>query len=182
MLLNKSSLILFFFAVSMNSFQVKASNLDPELEKLINSTIGKHKSALNTEQCNIQKEKWALILLTKQPFVENIKFKKGCDIEGSFTVKSDEFFPIKLKLRNLNNFNSYKAQMKFKVFFTDEAILKLKLEKAELLGKKLIYFKLDYSVVIDPMNPEAIIKKHLGGNLSITTKDHKKVIKTYKLK
>jgi hypothetical protein len=159
-----------------------ASSLDPELEKLINSIIGKKELSLATEGCHIQKEKWALILLTKQVFVEDIKFKDKCDIEGKFTVKADQFFPISLKLRKLNHYHLFNAKIKFEVTFTDQAVLKLELIQASLTGKKSIYFKLDYAVIIDPLNPESMIKKHLGGNLVITSKDYKKEIKSYKLK
>lgn len=184
-LLNKYFLLIITLFFQFNTVAL-ASSLDPELEKLINSVIGKHKSSLTTEHCDIQKEKWALIMLTKQSFIENIKFKKGCDIEGKFTVKADTYFPIKLKLRNLKNYKSLKAQMKFEITFTDQAVLNVNLKNSTLssknAGKKDIYFLLDYAAAIDPMNTESMIKKRLGGNLILTTKGHKKTIKSYKLK
>jgi len=73
-------------------------------------------------------------------------------------------------------------KMMFKIVFTDKAVLKSNIRKASLTGKKNLYMNLDYNVSIDPMNPKSFIKERLGGKLELTSKDFKKVIKTYQLK
>lgn len=125
------------------------------------------KNPIKTQKCNFQKERWAMLLLTGESLKENIKFNKQCDIQGSFTVKRDAYFPINFKIRNLKNYQSIKAQIKLNIEFTEQTLLVTRIKDAKLLGTKPLVFGLEYKVAIDPMDPQNFVKKRLGGHLLI---------------
>lgn len=176
-MLNRVFLILTIFYCS-SAF----SNISAELKSLIAVLQDGKKTPLKTLTCNIQKEKWATILLTKQDFVETIKFNKECDLEGANTVKADKFFPVSLKLRNLKSYKQVKFNMKFNIVFTNQAVLHLLLRRGELIGKNTEYFELQYSMAIDPMNPKQFISKRMGGEVAIMDSKYKKILKRYPIK
>ena len=37
-----------------------------------------------TKGCRVQKEKWAMLLITQQTFKENVRFNKDCDLSEHF--------------------------------------------------------------------------------------------------
>lgn len=172
----------FFFLTISSSAYAQVDDINQELKKLIDSIISGGKSKVKTEGCTLQKERWATILLTKEPFVENIKFNKTCDLQGKFTVKADQFFPVKLQIRNLENYQGIMGEMKFQLVFSSEADLKVELNNSTLTGKKPIHFKMHYTASIDPMNPKDLIRKRKGGELILTAKNHKTIIKKYPIK
>lgn len=179
-MLIKSALSFFLFSLLPINFAVGA--MSPELKSLIATLQAGKNSPINTIGCSIQKEKWATILLTKQEFVEKVTFNKGCNVEGTNTVKPDVFFPVKLKLRNLKGFSAVSFMLKFNIVFTDKAVLQLNIRKGHLKGKIPEYFEMHYAMAIDPMNPEKFISKRMGGEAAIMSKDFKKVIKRYPIK
>jgi hypothetical protein len=125
------------------------------------------KNPIKTQGCNFQKERWAMLLLTGESFKENIKFNKQCDIQGTFTVKRDQYFPVNFKIRNLKNYKSIKAHIKLNIEFEIQTLLVTRIKDAKLLGKTPLVFGLEYKVAIDPMDPKNFVKKRLGGHLLI---------------
>lgn len=126
---------------------------------------------LKTQGCSFQKKKWVAMALTKTSFKENITFNKDCDLQGSFTVKMDHFFPLSLAIRRLKAHDHLSANIKFSILFEENILLKIEMSDALLRGKKPIQFDMNYSIYIDPLN-ENPLKKHKGGFLLI--KDLKK--------
>jgi hypothetical protein len=144
--------------------------------------IDSNAKGIKTKGCKLQKDKWALMLLSKEPFVETVKFNKSCDLQGQFTVKMNTYFPVNLKVRNFKQFNAINSDVKISVSFTDsDTLLRLDLKKSKLVGNKALDFNLDYTVAIDPFS-KPIIKKHIGGKLFVSKFGGQKFYKSYPLK
>jgi hypothetical protein len=152
------------------------------IKALLPSLIDSDAKGIKTAGCKVQKEKWALSLISKESFVVKIVFNKKCDLEGKFTVKMDSFFPVKLKIRNFKKFHTLSTNMKVSISFTQtDTLLKLDLNKSKLSGKKSLEFNLDYIVAIDPFS-QPMLKKHVGGKLFIKKFGEQKFYKSYPLK
>ena len=152
------------------------SALAPELKS------SKELKEFKSQGCELQKQKWVLMLITKQSFDEKLKFSKTCDIQGNFSPKASEFFPIDFKLRGLKDVSRLKALVQITVVFGKETKLKLELNKASYYNQKNILqkeFALTYSFEIDPFNPQNFLKKDLGGSLYLYK--GKKLLKKIKL-
>jgi hypothetical protein len=149
-----------------------AANTDV-LKKTFTKLIGNDAKKLKTSGCKINKELWTQLLVTKKEFKETIKFNKDCDLEGTFTVKMSESFPMKLKIKNLKNFNYFQTNAKIDLKFTNQdTVLSLNFDKSKLSGNNLIFFSSDYSVSIDPFSKD-LIKKHLGGKIILHSQKDK---------
>ena len=129
-----------------------------------------------TDKCDYQKEKWATSLLTKESFVEKISFKNGCDLQGTYTVKMDQFFPIEIAIRNHKSINKLKGNIKFEVVFEKKALLKISMKEMKTKGSDNIQFDLAYGVYIDPLSKDPL-GDHKGGELTIYEHNGKKLNK-----
>ena len=148
------------------------------LLKKIDPELIKSSKNFKTEGCELQKEKWAGLLFIQTSFIETVKFSKTCDIQGTFTPKVNEFFPLKVKLRNLGKYSQLQTQIKTRIYYAEAALLTVDLKDATLSGKASKKFSLDYTSEIDPLDPNNFIKKSKGGKLILKTS---KGNKTYPL-
>lgn len=122
-----------------------------------------------------------MIALTKESFKEQIKYNKGCDVSGSFTVIMEKFFPVSLKFRNIKSYHTLNAKFKFEIVFTDQMILHVFLKETTLIGKNRINFSANYKAAIDPLNQKQFIQKRLGGKIIVSKINNKKISKTIEL-
>jgi len=178
----------FLFFVLFNSFSLYASD-DQKIKEtlsIIENLIHKKKPSkdikFNISKCDIQKQKWLMLLLTKQSFKESIKFKKNCDIEGSFSPKMEVPFTVDLKLRNAKAYNQTSYKMKINLSYDPTPMITLSMNSGVLKSKvDTIEFSANYSAEIDPLSKE-IIKKDNGGTLKIISINGKKINKSFPLK
>jgi len=175
-------IICLIISLSASSFAStkQEQQLNPDIKKVIDQLIPgalnkKGQTHLKSVGCNIQKEKWLMLMLTKESFTENIRFNKTCDFQGKVPVAADKFFPFNIKIQNLKNFKALNSLFKFSLAFEKEPVLKIWIKDAALIGKAQKYFNLSYSFIIDPLNAEKPIKKSLGGLLEL--KENKKIKK-----
>lgn len=130
---------------------------------------------IKTSGCKIQDSKWLSLLLTQEPFVEEIKYSKECDIEGRFKVLFNKPFPIKLNFRDKNTKN-LQANMFINIEFRDKPYLILKLINAKLVTiKETLSFYYEHEFQIDPFS-DPPIKEDRGGKITFI-KDGKKISK-----
>ncbi|MCT4641781.1 MAG: hypothetical protein N4A33_05735 [Bacteriovoracaceae bacterium] len=169
--------LLFYFTLILSSL-ANASKID-QTSRIIRGIITQKSSkTINVKNCTYNKEKWAMLLITKQSFKETLKFNKGCDIEGQYVTKMEHFFNVPLKIRN-KEFQKIKFDLKIEIEFKNDMILKLSFKNGQLHRHKDIFqFKGSQSFIIDPLNPDKIIKRNLGGSIHIT---HNKEKKTFKI-
>lgn len=150
-------------------------NLAPKLDH-------KQLKEFKYKDCKTQKEKWLLLFAAQIPFEETIEYSSNCFLEGKFTAKMGEFFPISLNVAHLKGITQISGKMKIAIIFTDKTILKLEFIKGSYLNEKKKVekeFQLAYSFEIDPLNPTKIIKKDLGGKLDLLSQG--KILKSIKL-
>lgn len=146
------------------------THLDKILKNLASNLDKQQLKSFKYKKCDIQKEKWALLLAAQIPFEEKIKFSKNCNLQGSFTAKMGEFFPFTLQVSNIDGIKKISGKIKFAIVFTNKTTLKIELIKANYLNKKgktMKEFQIAYSFEIDPLDPANIIKRDLGGKLDI---------------
>lgn len=177
---------IFLFLFSLSSF---ANTQDQK----INETVALIKSLIKTKtvskeikfvvgKCDINKSKWAMLLLSKQSFKESIKFKKDCDAQGDFTANIETPFPVSLKLRNLKTFTDIKFNFLINLLYSPTPMIKIKMDQGHLSGKlDKIEFTANYSVEIDPLSKE-IVKKDLGGIIFIKSINGKVINKSFPFK
>ena len=111
-----------------------------------------------------------MLFITQESFKETFSFNKNCDLSGSFNPLINKFFPLKLKIRKLKNYQTIDAKVKFNIIFTDKTLLKSTIKEAKLRGKKQNDFGLEYTVAIDPLNSKKFVSERLGGELKIKGK------------
>jgi hypothetical protein len=125
---NKLLLILLFSQYAYSSLE--------DLKSFV-SLFSPHKtnsSNIKTSGCKLSENKWIQILITHENFHENISFNKGCDLQGSFTVKYNTPFPISLKIRN-PNYHELKGTMSIQVLFENKTYLLTNLQNFNLYKK-----------------------------------------------
>lgn len=174
--------LLIVLSTQTNASTVKSMHLKVILKNLAPQLTKKQLDNFKYKECNIQKEKWVMLMATKVPFQETITSNLNCYFDGSFTAKMDEFFPISLRVKNLPGVAMIKGKMKISIIFTTKTILKLDFGQASYYNEKnklMKSFQLTYSFEIDPLNPVKIIKEDLGGQLDIL--DNGKISKKIKL-
>ena len=160
----KSLTRLFFLFLSFSSY---ANSQKDAIEtiKAIFPGLDKN-SSIKTSGCKIQKDKWATAVLTKEPFQETLTFSKDCDLSCSYMVKMDQFFPVKLKIRNFKNYDAISSQVKFTIIFEDMPLLQLEMKDATINGAKPLSFAMNYGVYLDLMKKDPL-SKHKGGTLHL---------------
>jgi hypothetical protein len=157
----------------------EAKNTALQAIKALFPTLAKSQQ-IKTSGCKFQKEKWGAIILTKQSFEEKIVFNKTCDLNGSFTVQMDKFFPINMKVRNHKQMKKIISNIKMGIVFEDMPLLTLNMKDSILIGKQNITFDMNYGVYIDPLNKDPL-KKHKGGSLFIKKHGTKLINKKFPL-
>ncbi len=131
--------------------------------------------SIKTKGCKLNEAKWAALIITHEAFQESIKYGPECDIQGSFTVKYNEYFPLSLKIQK-NELKSFVGKMHINIEFKESPYLILQLDDSKLSSdKKSLEFKLKQEFQIDPFSEEPI-KKNLGTVISIK-KDGKYITK-----
>jgi hypothetical protein len=170
-----SLLILFTFSFALEASDAKLEETKLLLQALMPFQKTAKAQGFSVEKCNIDKSKWMLLLITKQPFTESIKFDKDCDIEGSYTTKMGVPFPVHFKLRNLTNFSEVKFNFLIQLQYEPTPEIQIFMQNGTLTGKTdVITFDADYAAEIDPMARD-FIKKDKGGHITIQTINKKKV-------
>lgn len=142
--------------------------------------ISSSKNMIRTHGCAYQKEKWLAIILTKEPFTEVISYNKDCDIAGKYTVKMDQYFPVKLTVKNQKEIKSISGKLKFEVVFEDQPLLKIQMQDMLLKSTKDIKFNLSYGVYLNPMDANPL-QNHKGGELFVRSIGSKKIYKRFPL-
>ena len=137
-------------------------------------------SQIKTKACQIDKQKWTNLLLTKQSFQETIKFNPQCDLEGSYSPKMDEFFLVKLKVKDQNDLSNISGDLKFSVVFEEMPILKVQIRNGQTHGKENLKFQFHYNVQINPLEKDPM-QKHLGGSIKILSVNNKVKNKEFKI-
>lgn len=178
----KGLFFLICLTICPTGFASSPTGANKELMSLLSSIVPGHKNTkIKTHGCSFQKEKWTLMLISKEPFKETIQFNKNCDLQGSFTAKMSEFFAVKLQIKNIESYKQINAKMKIDLVFDQTGtVLKAQLQDALAHGKKPVHFNADYSVLLDPFS-SPILKKHIGGKLFVKSIGLKKIYKTYPL-
>lgn len=137
-------------------------------------------SQIKTKSCDINKKKWTNLLLTKQSFEETIKFNSQCDLAGSYSPKMDEFFLVKLKVKDQKNLTNISGDLKFSVVFEEMPVLKVEIKNGTTQGKENLKFQFNYSVQINPLEKDPM-QKHLGGSIKILSVNEKILNKEFKI-
>lgn len=181
--MNKLTLLLLMtFSFQTIATTDNSQHLRVIFKNLVPQLTQKQLNEFKYKDCAIQKEKWAMLVATKIPFEETIKFNANCDLMGTFIAKMDEFFPLSLKVKSLPSVALIKGKMKISIVFTTKTVLKLEFGQATYYNEKeklMKSFQLVYSFEIDPLNPQKIIKEDLGGKLDLLEKG--KITKSIKL-
>lgn len=152
------------------------------IENLLHKKKPSKDIKFNISKCDIQKQKWLMLLLTKQSFKETVKFKKDCDTEGSFTPEMEKPFLVNLKLRNTKSYTNTTFKLLINLSYDPTPNITLSMKEGELKNKTdKIEFTANYSIDIDPLSKD-IIKKDKGGTLKIININGKPVNKSYPLK
>tara|TARA_Y100000385_G_C12861921_1_gene537628 strand:+ start:61 stop:621 length:561 start_codon:yes stop_codon:yes gene_type:complete len=133
------------------------------------------KNTFLIDKCKIDKSKWMLLLIAKQPFTEKIIFNRGCHIQGQFTAKMGIPFPTSFKLQKLENFNHVKFNFLIQLEYEPVPMIKVFMQNGILTGKKdKIKFNLEYAAEVDSLSKD-FIKKDKGGKITISSINGKKM-------
>lgn len=175
---------LFIFSSSLTMAKIKGDQLQ-ETKQLLESLLPFHKKQqgqFKIDQCKTDKSKWMLLLISKQPFTEKVKFQRGCDIQGQYTTKMGIPFPVKLKLRHLENFKQVQFNFLIRLSYDPVPMIKVDMQNGKLTGKKdQIHFDVEYAAEIDPLSKE-FIKNDKGGTITIDQINDKKINQTIPIK
>lgn len=171
-------LLLLNFGHTLANTQVNKSKLE-ETKEVLKSLLPFHKKGSKSkfliDKCKIDKSKWMLLLIAKQPFTEKVMFNRGCHIQGQYTTKMGIPFPVKFKLQKLKNFDQVKFNFLIQLVYEPVPMIKVFMQNGTLKGPKdTIKFDLEYGAEIDPLSKE-FIKKDLGGKITIKSINGKKV-------
>lgn len=121
------------------------------------------------DKCEKHKINWMKVMTMQEKAVLKYSFKEGCDIEGTIEPKVFQKFPAKLKLRNLEHYNSIDSINKITASFESKPILMLNMTSGVLSGPKdKVKFEADYQVQIDPMTPKQPVASNKGGEIRIS--------------
>lgn len=175
----------FFVIILLLSFNYALANTVSQKQKLeetkrVLKTLlpFQKKGTKNTfliDKCKIDKSKWMLLLIAKQPFTEKVMFNRGCHIQGQYTAKMGVPFPTSFKLQKLENFNHVNFNFLIQLVYEPIPMIKVFMQNGILSGKKdKIKFELDYAAEIDPLSKE-FIKKDFGGKITIKAINDKKI-------
>ena len=162
------------------------SNKMQQSRKVLEALLPFQKSTstdgFSVEKCKIDKSKWMLLLVTKEPFTEKISFTQNCHIEGEYTAKMAIPFPVNFKLQKIDNFHQVKFNFLIQLLYDPIPLLKIEMQNGHLIGNKdNITFEVDYAAEIDPFSKE-FIKKDKGGTITIKSINGKKVKEKFPIK
>lgn len=171
--------LIFIILLNFNSVLAKTKDKKlTETKQILKALLPFHKKGpkqiFMIDKCKIDKSKWMLLLIAKQPFTEKLMFNKGCHIQGEYTAKMGIPFPVNFKLQKLKNFDQVKFNFLIQLVYEPIPMIKVFMQNGTLKGKKdSIQFELEYAAEIDPLNKE-FIKKDLGGKITIKSINGKK--------
>ncbi|MGE3611334.1 MAG: hypothetical protein AB7I27_17200 [Bacteriovoracaceae bacterium] len=159
---------------AVHNIEVKEAR--ESIESLITPLLGPSKKSVKNsldrfrvDKCEKYKINWMNVLLMKESATLTYHFKEGCDIEGSFTPKLFQSFPIALKLKNLQSYEKISTQNTIFANIESKPILRLEMREGELTGKNgSVKFEVDYAVQINPANRSKVLEKNLGGEIRIS--------------
>jgi hypothetical protein len=137
------------------------------------STKSKNASSFDVSACGGNQAKWIGLFVFEKSFTESYAFKKGCDIKGSMSPKSEKPFEASFKLRNLGKFTHVKLTMVITLLKKALPEMIVEVKKGELFspaGK--LKFKADYAVVINPLKKD-LIHENKGGSITILDDNNK---------
>jgi hypothetical protein len=178
--MKKNSLLL-LLSILLLPFNLQASTkLDSSILDSIKAILPniENNQKIKTQGCSFQKQKWLTALLTQESFTETLKFKKDCDLEGQYTVKVNDFFPINLKIQKHKHIKRIITNLKLEIIFTESAQLQIKMKDAILKSNKDISFDMTYKIEIDPMAASPL-GKHKGGRVFLKRVGTKKINKSF---
>jgi len=152
--------------------------LDEAITYIKNIITKKSSNQLKTKSCDIQKEKWLGLFLSKTSFTENIKYNKACDLQGSFKPQMDKYFKVPLIIRD-KKFKGITFESKMKLSFEKQMTLNLNVKNGVLTShkNKKFNFNANQTLILDPLNTKEPIKKSKTGTLNVSYKGTKKTIK-----
>lgn len=113
--------------VTPKLFQKPNTSLSQSALKLV-QIISKDKTYKSKEHfvvsgCDKTKMDWVQMAIMQQPKVFDYKFSENCDVEGTFTAKMNEEFPVKLKVRHLSDYKEVETKVLITLNGTTEGIL-----------------------------------------------------------
>lgn len=118
--------------------------------------------------CDSDPKSWVRAALTSTALQKNYGFKEKCDVSGTFVASFYEAFPMKLELRNLEEFNH--TSMMVKMMLTQKVSgIRYRFEVKEGLvssPQKKVTFDAEYEVNIDPLTGKAL-KNTQSGSMTL---------------
>lgn len=141
------------------------------LRALVKGGQPKHAS-FNTKKCQTNILNWMMFFMLQKPILQVYNFAQHCDIEGSFSPKIDVPFPVSLKLKNFDGYDS--VQMQIKMTLDPKKQLKIEALDGTLTGYKTVKFKGSYFLDVR-LSSKKLKVKNKGGHILIYEVDGKVV-------
>ena len=141
------------------------------LRALVRGGQPKHAS-FNTRKCQMNILNWMMFFMLQKPILQVYHFAQSCDIEGSFSPKLDDPFPVNLKLKNFDGYDY--VQMQIKMTLDPKKQLKIEALDGTLKGYKTVKFKGTYLLEVR-LTSEKLRVKNKGGHVFIYQVDGKAV-------
>ncbi len=119
------------------------------------------------------------VAMLNKPLPVTYKFKHACDVNGTFTIKRDDPFPVAMKLRRLGNFSDVKFVMTITVLPTDKGLLfTFTAKDGELKGEPdIVTFEGSYKILMTASGGKATSQNE-GGSITVLKMNGKDVNKT----
>lgn len=163
-------LLIFIICINTSlASKSQTSTAKDVIKALFPSLVNKSKSPLKSKKCNFQKEKWFMMLLTREGFTEKINFNSACDIEGKLDVKLAKKFDLNFKIKGRPAYSKISGKMFINLIYEPKPLIKIYLTKMKIVGQKPIKFDYFYEALVDPLS-ENIIKKQTRGDLVVEKK------------
>lgn len=175
-------LILSFFLISQLAYSKNGVLNSQEVTNLFKELSHAQKSRLiKTKGCNKDSNRWIELLATQKPFESKLSYNDKCDIAGKYEPSLNKFFPFQFNIRNFKSIKNLNGKAKLQLKFTDITILEVELKDTKIMAKHNYIVDAVYRFEIDLFNQKQIIKKRLGGELTIKDLDGKKINQKVKL-
>ncbi|MBY0517237.1 MAG: hypothetical protein K2P81_10025 [Bacteriovoracaceae bacterium] len=159
-------------AQASNAIQGILSIFNPGANKLRNQEF-------KVNKCDTKRDRWIALAIFKQSFTANYVFGDSCDVQGTFSPKMGEKFPVQLKLRRLWDYQTVNFEMEINVKPDGRGVKYILNATQGLLqsGKEKIAFHGTYEMVLH-LDAKKGKSDNEGGSITIESINGKEINKT----